>query len=202
MDKMEILKLALAHAPRPHVMIIDINRGSESGVVRVMGKVFKPYAHDARYEISMCGEIRKRINVTHPERGRPYRTLKPYIDKENYERIRIGKRFEGVHRYVYEAWVGPLLNGMVVCHLDNNRRNNHYSNLLQTTQKENISHKILHGTEQKGSKHGRAKITEQTAREIKNMISDKVPCVKIARRLNVSAHIVYDIKSKGGWRHV
>ena len=43
-----------------------------------------------------------------------------------------------IHRIVYQVWVGELIDGMVIEHLDANPSNNHVSNLKQSTQKENV----------------------------------------------------------------
>lgn len=50
-----------------------------------------------------------------------------------------------LHRAVYKAWVGELIDGMVIEHLDGNPSNNHYSNLKQSTQKDNIMTSVLQG---------------------------------------------------------
>lgn len=55
------------------------------------------------------------------------------------------KRSFFVHRLVYKAFVGDFVDGMVIEHLDSNPENNHYSNLKQSTQKENISTAIKAG---------------------------------------------------------
>ncbi len=70
------------------------------------------------------------------------RLLKPYIDKDGYPRIDcyyngIQKHIK-VHRMVYECWVGKIADGKQVNHYDDNKLNNHYTNLYLGTQKENI----------------------------------------------------------------
>lgn len=42
-----------------------------------------------------------------------------------------------IHRLVYENFIGDILEGYVIDHIDNDRRNNHYSNLQMIKQSEN-----------------------------------------------------------------
>lgn len=77
--------------------------------------------------------------------------LKPFVTKDNHLRIELKiapnkpKKFF-VHRLVYQAFIGELQRGFVIEHLDGNPLNNHYSNLKQSTQKENIHTAIKHKT--------------------------------------------------------
>lgn len=50
-----------------------------------------------------------------------------------------------IHRLVYSAFCGELIDGLVIDHIDANTMNNHYTNLRQTTQKGNIENAIAHG---------------------------------------------------------
>lgn len=50
-----------------------------------------------------------------------------------------------VHRLVYSAYVGPLEEGKVVDHKDDNKNNNHYTNLQQITPSENSTKSFITG---------------------------------------------------------
>ena len=117
-----------------------------------------------------------------------------------------------MHRLVYELFMGPLIEGLVVCHLNGRQNDNRAANLLQATQAENISHKKAHGTWQRGEKHPRSKITEQDASSVKQLLDCASRSatgriapgehLRIARETGVSLHIVRDIHSKKAWAHV
>lgn len=47
------------------------------------------------------------------------------LDKDGYKRF----RNKYIHRLVYEAFVGPIPEGMTIDHIDGNKVNNHLSNL-------------------------------------------------------------------------
>lgn len=84
------------------------------------------------YKIDECGNIYKR-------RGKGF--LKHWPDKDGYHRIVVPVKGTTVnkivHRLVYEAFIGPIPEGMTVDHKDSNRTNNHYSNLQLMTFEEN-----------------------------------------------------------------
>jgi hypothetical protein len=45
---------------------------------------------------------------------------------------------EMIHRLVYETFIGDIKEGYVIDHIDNDRNNNHYSNLQMIKQTQNI----------------------------------------------------------------
>ena len=77
--------------------------------------------------------------------------LKQQQNKVGYMRVElkvqkgIPKKFS-IHRLVYQAFVGELIDGMVIEHLDGDKTNNHYNNLKQSTQKQNIKTALNQGT--------------------------------------------------------
>lgn len=50
-----------------------------------------------------------------------------------------------VHRLVYLTYVGPLIDGMTIDHIDDNKYNNHYTNLQQITPSENSLKQFITG---------------------------------------------------------
>ena len=84
------------------------------------------------YWVHESGDIEKR-------RGNGF--LKPFPDKDGYLKIVIcsgGKSYNYfLHRVVYEAFNGPIGNGMTIDHVDNNILNNHKDNLQQLSVKDN-----------------------------------------------------------------
>lgn len=164
-----------------------------------------PFAND--YEVSSIGNVRKRINKTHPER-KQFVQIKSFLDKDGYLRVQISsqhfpRKKIHIHRLVFVTFCNELIPGLVVCHLDGNKRNNTPSNLQQCTQKENISHKRLHGTWQAGEKHPMAKLTNEQAMQIREalQLADKSKsgrlkrnqAARIAESLQLSVQQVFSI---------
>ena len=78
------------------------------------------------------------------------------------------KRICLAHRLVCEAFHGaPPSKAHQVAHYDGTRLNNDFRNLRWATVAENCNDKIRHGTWPTGSKHGRAKITEDRVVEMR-----------------------------------
>jgi len=71
--------------------------------------------------------------------------LKPFFSNAGYLMVELNKdnraRKITIHRLVYESFKGKLEKGMMIHHLDENKLNNHHSNLVQITYKE---HSRLH----------------------------------------------------------
>jgi len=74
--------------------------------------------------------------------------LKSFIGNKGYWMVELNnknkpKKFY-IHRMVYESFNGELVKGMIVHHLDENKKNNHHSNLVQITHKHHSDiHKLL-----------------------------------------------------------
>lgn len=77
--------------------------------------------------------------------------MTPQITKDGHLRIElyrepgVSKKYF-IHRLVYKAFVGKLKKGYVIEHLDSNPQNNHYTNLKQSTQKENVITAVKFGS--------------------------------------------------------
>src|SRR5699024_6464865 len=56
-----------------------------------------------------------------------------------------------VHRLVLEAFVGPCPDGMEACHWDDDKTNNHVSNLRWATQSDNMHDRVRNGRHQLAS---------------------------------------------------
>ena len=69
------------------------------------------------------------------------------ITIDGHHRVQIyGHKKRMVHRMVYEVWGGGIPEGLQINHKDDNKNNNHVSNLYAGTQKENIADCIRNGT--------------------------------------------------------
>lgn len=120
---------------------------------------------------------------------------------KGYGRYRMDGRRVGAHRVVCEAVNGPPPSEDHVCahscgqgHLGcvNPRH------LRWATQKENHADKTIHGTIARGSRNGNAKMDEQTAKMVKEMIP-KMTQREIAERLGITRSAVRDLKIGKTW---
>ena len=106
----------------------------------VNGIEFLPY--DNEYYVSKCGDVYSTYCG---------RCLKHYIDHDGYHRVDIHSRHIKVHKLVYLVWVGDIPYGLNVRHYDDDKDNNHVSNLILGTQKENIEDAFRNGHKEFGA---------------------------------------------------
>ena len=79
-----------------------------------------------------------------------------------------------IHKLVLETFVGPCPKGMECRHLNGIKTDNRLCNLQYGTKKENQGDRILHKTDNKGSKHGMSKIIESQFIEIKKLLEEEI----------------------------
>jgi hypothetical protein len=147
------------------------------------------------YQVSDCGKIRSNGVIRSKKNCRA-----GYVNAHLYKN---GKRKSiGVHRIVYETFIGPLKKGMSINHKDGNKENNTVKNLEQVTPIQNTRHGIDNGLiKVKGAENGMAKIKERDVLEIRSL-RGKLPQSKIAEAFKISQKQVCDIQLKKRWRHL
>lgn len=101
--------------------------------------VFRHYKQT--YYVTNNGKV---ANIITDEEGYVinFRLMKLETSSFGHKRVELHINKEpikfSIHRMVYEVWIGELIDGMVIEHLDGNPSNNNINNLKQSTQKENI----------------------------------------------------------------
>lgn len=170
-------------------------------------EVWKPVVgRETFYDVSNRGRVRTSFEAKkYHFRFRGGRILKQHIICRYLKVALCGlprKQFRTVHTLVLEAFVGPRPRGCVSRHLDGNALNNNDSNLAWGTQKENMSDKNIHGTNNAGSRHGNSKLTESDIATILKRRAEGLPCTKIAKNFPVNYRTIWAIVTGQTWRHV
>lgn len=138
--------------------------------------------------------------------------LKPFTS-HGYQEVflRNGKkgRHCRVHILVLEAFRGPCPPGMEARHLDDNRSNNHLSNLRWGTHKQNGRDASRNGKPKKGESHPFSKLSNNKVLKIRRLWKSrnkerKIQFLveKLATRFNVHSNTIRDVIFNRTWRHV
>ena len=126
--------------------------------------------HTFDYEVTKDGKV---FSTTSNWRGYGKREMKQINDRHGYPSVRLticGKRKTyKVHKLVIEKYIGEKpIEKHQVRHLDGDKQNNHFSNLVWGTAKENAEDRELHGKTSRGrihSQHIRQSNQKQRVRE-------------------------------------
>lgn len=110
--------------------------------------------YEGYYEVSDHGRVRSVDRVISQRDGtrRKFRgtVISPQEINSGYLRVSLQRNQEKeyflVHRLVLTTFVGPCPDGMETCHRDNDRHNNHLTNLRWDTRLENAADRIKAGT--------------------------------------------------------
>lgn len=112
---------------------------------------------DPDYRVWPCGKAESFKSGT-------WKTLKPNPNRKGYLRItlcRDGKqRSCKIHHLIARAFLGPRPPGQVVRHLDDDKFNNHVSNLAYGSYSDNAQDAIRNGGIKLGEAHPSAKLSD------------------------------------------
>ena len=139
-------------------------------------------------------------------RGSPnWKLLSVFFNGDGYACIRTNpdRKMHRVHRLVLLSFVGPCPVGMEARHLNGISSDSSRINLEWATPKVNQSDRLLHGTDIRGSKNVKAKLSEDNVRQIKiDFRSGKATQKGLAKQYGVVASIVNEICNGKRWKHV
>lgn len=107
-----------------------------------------------------------------------------------------------LHSILMAAFVGPLPQGMHVCHCDGNPKNNSLDNLRYDTPKANVHDAIKHGTQVYGEKVAQHILSEHDVQEILGLLEQGATYVAIAEKFSVTNHCIFRIAAGKTWRHL
>jgi hypothetical protein len=103
------------------------------------------------------------------------------------------------HRMVYQALYGPLPDDVVVRHTCDNPPCCNPRHLITGSHADNVADRVARDRSAKGQRNGRAKLTEQQAKEI---IASPHTHAYLAMVYNVSRDTVKKIRAGKLWKHL
>lgn len=129
--------------------------------------------------------------------------------KDGYACFTAGKKYNRVnvktHSVVGKLFVDNPNNLPELDHLDNNRTNPSADNLEWVTHQENIRRAYLRGSHIGrcvGIKNPKAKLNEDTVKDIRRDFVDGLTQNKISQKYNVPWSTVHNIVTHQTWKHV
>lgn len=131
-----------------------------------------------------------------------------FISKDGYPQVVIWKNNKGtfklVHRFVAKAFIPNPENKPCVNHIDGNKANNKVENLEWVTYSENTLHALEMGLKvpEQGEDVHNAKITNEQAVEICELLMEGLGPKEVAKRLCVSVNTVQSIRRKVTWKTI
>ena len=136
-----------------------------------------------------------------------WRQLRPWINKNTgYLVVSVQGRRRNekvcVHTLVLEAFIGPRPDGQESRHLDGNRINAASSNLRWGTRSQNAQDKRRHGTYHEGEKHGGAKLTDESVRDIRLRVASGASRKKLAKQYSICVDNISHIVRRVTWAHI
>lgn len=166
---------------------------------------WRPIPGWPEYEVSAQGDVRRVQGGRGAQSGR---ILRPWINAATgYRQVSLWRHNQHhrmtVHRLVALGFHGePTIAGAVVAHNDGNRLNNCWNNLRWATQAENVADTLIHGTHNRGTRNGQARLDEISVKAIRRMVSAHVPRSFAAEGFGICRQSVDDIVNRKRWRHV
>jgi len=109
------------------------------------------------------------------------------------------------HRFIYECVTGKFIpEGMVINHIDGNKRNNHFDNLELCTYSENTKHAFRTGLIKPmvGEMNGCARIDSETVRNIIRDIIEGFSNTEIGDKYNLNLKHISLIRNKKRWKFI
>ncbi len=155
------------------------------------------------YEVSDRGRVRRAAGKT------AGRIKAVSVDHWGYVKVHLSGGRRGrekmvfVHVLVAAAFIGPKPEGMQVNHKDGVKTNNVADNLEYVTPLQNMRHARSAGLWAiQGEKHGKAKLTEDQAREVLERLRNGERQADVAARYGVCQTAVSKIKRGENWPHL
>ena len=108
------------------------------------------------------------------------------------------------HRLAWELFNGPVPPGFDVLHTCDNPACCNPAHLFVGDHSANMRDRETKGRHNApfGSRHGRAKLTEDDVREIRRLVANGTPQNALAARYGVTPQSVYALVHRKTWRHV
>jgi len=162
------------------------------------------------YEVSNLGRVRSwKVNPPNKKDRvvKEPKILSVKIGSRGYPCVAIRsddnvKKMPNVHVLVAEAFLGPRPEGMVVCHINDNKTDCTLENLEYGTHSHNKQQAIKNGAMPYGEKHPQSKLSNEEVKKIKKLLDEgRLTHKQISAIFGVSRHTIGGIRYGKMRRH-
>lgn len=164
--------------------------------------------HEGLYEVSSLGRVRSLDRTIIYSNGNCHQVAGKMLrfKRRKYLHVSVSKgdieTYWVVSRLVCWTFHGPPpTERHQAAHLDGNERNNTKENLVWATRKENESHKVGHGTHNRGERNHRSRLSEAEVKAIR-AASGRCTQAELARHYRTSPSLISHIHRGKLWKHV
>lgn len=125
------------------------------------------------------------------------------VDNRGYSVAKIHNKARKGHRLSYEAWVGPIPEGLIVRHKCDNLPCINPDHLEVGTQKDNVHDMIARGRDYRGTpRKTSALLTPDDVRVIRDRYERGEVCSEIAKDYPVGKGNIWSVATKKTWKDV
>lgn len=167
--------------------------------------------HEGAYQVSNLGGLRSRYRRGGRGigfvLGTEWRLCQPARNPDSgYLQVTLYKNGTSItrrfHKVIHEAFHGPVPEGLVVRHLDDDVANNRLDNLDLGTNQDNSNDAARNGRTKRGTQLPGAKLDDEKVRWIKRRLLAGDRQKDIARDAKVNRALIYLIGKGKKWKHV
>lgn len=181
-------------------MVLHSSRGEKNVTEE---EIWRPIEGCDKYEVSNLGRVRSF------RRYPAGKIMKPHINQDGYQRVILrtvnGEKYNfSIHRLVANAFIPNPKQLPIINHIDENKVNNHVSNLEWCSQKHNVAcYMALHPWNCFGEDVSTATLTNEQAIEIYKLTqSGELTQQEIADLYGTSYSVVNEIKRGYRWSYI
>jgi hypothetical protein len=162
----------------------------------------RPFRYSRSRQRSVADRFWEKVEKRGPLECWPFRA--GGVTRSGHRMISVDGTMKGVHRISWELHHGEIPADQVVCHRCDNPPCVNPAHLFLGTIAVNNADRDMKGRHVPlpGEANGQAKLTSADVREIRDMLSKKVPQRRIAQKFGVHQSLICLINTGKAWSHV